>query len=187
MCGADARLSVGSMLNTTHIHPIRTLIGVALAALLLLVALSPPSGQAAGKTETLRFFSKPVSFTYTAADGTVTHRPPAGPPQAGDVLEIDSLDYAGTPQEALQAPEGQRLPALRVRRQPEPDCHGYAAIGSSLLRFHGMDVIGAIGRWKSGKVLSNKEVEGGSDFVLKLTPELTPSRAGGGGATADRP
>ena len=118
------------MLNTTHIHPIRTLIGVALAALLLLVVLSPPSGQAAGKTETLRFFSKPVSFTYTAADGTVTHRPPDGPPQAGDVMEIDSLDYAGTHKKHSKRPKGSdylrcefnggpgaRLPRLRGDRQ----------------------------------------------------------------------
>ena len=46
MCGEDPRLSVGSMINTTHIRPVRTLIGVALAALLLIVALSPPAGQA---------------------------------------------------------------------------------------------------------------------------------------------
>ena len=39
MCSAGVRLSVVSMLNTIHIHPIRTLIGVALAALLLLVVL----------------------------------------------------------------------------------------------------------------------------------------------------
>ena len=51
---------------------------------------------------------------------------------------------------------------------PEPDCTGYAAIRGSLLRFHGMEIVGAIGRWKSGKVVSNKEVEGGSDYVLKL-------------------
>ena len=42
------------------------------------------------------------------------------------------------------------------------------AIEGSLLRFRGMEIIGAIGRWKSGKVVSNKEVKGGSDYVLKL-------------------
>jgi hypothetical protein len=153
------------MINTTHIRPI---IGAVVAALLLLVALSPSSGQAAGKTETLRFFSKPVSFTYTAADGTVTHRPPDGPPQAGDVFEIDSLDYAGTHKKHSKRAKGSDYLHCAFSGSPEPDCHGYAAIGNSLLRFHGMEVIGAIGRWKGGKVLSNKEVEGGSDFVLKL-------------------
>jgi len=168
MCGEDPRLSVGSMINTTHIRPIRTIIGVALAALLLIVALSPPAGQAAGKTETLKFFSKPVSFTYTAADGTVTHGPPAGQPQAGDVMEIDSLDYAGTHKKHSKRPKGSDYLRCAFNGSPEPDCTGYAAIGGSLLRFRGMEVVGAIGRWKSGKVLSNKEVEGGSDFVLRL-------------------
>jgi hypothetical protein len=51
----------------------------------------------------------------------------------------------------------------------EPDCMGYTALGSSLLRFHGLDLIGAIGRWKDAKVLSNMEVDGGSDFVIRLT------------------
>jgi hypothetical protein len=153
------------MINTTHIRPI---IGAVVAALLLLVALSPSSGQAAGRTETLKFFSKPVSFTYTAADGTVTHRPPSGPPRAGDVLEIDSLDYAGTHKRHSKRPKGSDYLHCAFNGSPEPDCHGYAAIGNSLLRFHGMDVIGAIGRWKGGRVLSNKEVKGGSEFVLRL-------------------
>jgi hypothetical protein len=168
MCGETAGHSVVSMINTTHIRPIRTLIGVAVAALLLIVALSPPAGQAAGKTETLRFFSKPVSFTYTTADGTVTQGPPAGPPQAGDVFEIDSLDYAGTHKKHSKRPKGSDYLHCAFNGSPEPDCTGYAAIGRSLLRFRGMALVGAIGRWKSGKLLSIKEVEGGSDIVLKL-------------------
>lgn len=153
------------MINTTHIRPI---IGAVVAALLLLVALSPPSGQAAGKTETLRFFSKSVSFTYTAADGTVTHRPPDGPPQAGDVLEVDSLSYTGTHKKHSKRPKASDYVRCQFNGSPEPDCFSSAAIGGSLLRFHNSDVIGAIGRWKSGKVVSSKEVDGGSDIVLKL-------------------
>ena len=45
---------------------------------------------------------------------------------------------------------------------------GYTALGNSLLRFRGMELIGAIGRWKDAKILSNKEVDGGSDFVIRL-------------------
>ncbi|MGZ8688583.1 MAG: hypothetical protein ACXWZP_09170 [Gaiellaceae bacterium] len=156
------------MINIPHIRTIRTLAGVAVAALLCIVALSPPAGQAAGKTETLRFFSKPVSVTFTTADGTVSHRLPPGPAQAGDVFEIDSLDYAGTHMKHSKRPKGSDYLRCEFKSSPEPDCTGYAAIGSSLLRFRGMDLVGAIGRWKSGKVLSNKEVEGGSDIVLKL-------------------
>jgi hypothetical protein len=166
MCAARPGVSVDPMTNTTHIRPI---IGAVVAALLVLVALSPSSGHAAGKTDTLRFFSKPVSFVYTAADGTVTQGPPSGPPQAGDVFEIDSLDYAGTHKKHSKRPKGSDYLHCAFNGSPEPDCHGYAAIGNSLLRFHGMEVIGAIGRWKGGKVLSNKEVKGGSDFVIKLT------------------
>jgi hypothetical protein len=165
MCRGGAGLSVTPMINTTHIRPI---IGVVVAALLLLVALSPSSGQAAGKTETLRFFSKPVSFTYTAADGTVTHRPPDGPPQAGDVLEVDSLSYRGNHKKHAKRSTASDYVRCEFKGSPEPDCFSSAAIGGSLLRFHNADVIGAIGRWKSGKVVSNKEVEGGSDVVLKL-------------------
>jgi hypothetical protein len=168
MCREHSGHSVGAMINTTHIRPIRTLIGGAVAALLCVVALAPAAGHAAGKTDTLKFFSKPVSFTYTAADGTVTHQPPSGPPQAGDVMEIDSLDYAGTHKKHSKRPKASDYLHCSFSGSPEPDCTGYAAIGGSLLRFHGMDVIGAIGRWKGGKVLSNKEVKGGSDFVLKL-------------------
>ena len=49
-----------------------------------------------------------------------------------------------------------------------------------------MDVVGAIGRWKSGKVLSNKEVKGGSDFVLKLNAQLTRPGGRGGDARPSR-
>jgi hypothetical protein len=154
------------MITTTHIRPI---IGIALAALLLLVALSPSSGQAAGKTDTLRFFSKAVSFTYTTADGTVTHRPPTGPPRAGDVLEIDSLDYVGTHKKHAKRPKGSDYLRCQFNESPEPDCGSVSALGGSLLRFHGNETIGAIGRWKRGRVLSNKEVPGGNDIVVKLT------------------
>jgi hypothetical protein len=52
----------------------------------------------------------------------------------------------------------------------EPDCFGYTAIGGSMLRFHGMEVIGGTGRYQgtTGKVISNQEVEGGSDFVVRV-------------------
>lgn len=160
--------SVANMINLTHIHRIRTLAAGVVAALLCALAVSAPSAQAAGKTETLRVFSKQLSFTYTAADGTVTQGPPSGPPQAGDAFEIDSLDYRGTHRRHSKRPIGADYLRCVFNAGGEPECMGYAALGSSLLRFRGMDVIGAIGRWKSGEVLSNKEVPGGSDFVIKL-------------------
>jgi hypothetical protein len=168
MCGAHAGLSVVFMINPTHIRPIRTIAGAAVAALLLLVALSPSAGQAAGKTDTLKFFSKAVSFTYTTADGTVSHRPPSGPSQAGDKLEIDSLDYAGTHKKHSKRPKGADYLRCDFDGSPEPDCNSVVALGSSLLRFHVNDTVGAIGRWKSGKVVSSNEVDGGIDIVVKL-------------------
>ena len=113
-------------------------------------------------------FSKQLSFTYTAADGSVTQGPPAGPPQAGDAFEIDSLDYRGTHKRHSKSAIGADYLRCVFDAPAEPDCFGYTALGDSLLRFHGMDLIGAIGRYKDAEVLSSKEVEGGRDFVVKL-------------------
>ena len=152
------------MTNTTHI---RTLVGSALVTLLAIAVLASTAG-AAGKTETLKVFSKVQSFTYTAADGTVTQGPPSGQPQAGDSFEIDSLDYRGTHKKHSKKPIGADYLHCVFNAQGEPDCMGYAALGNSLLRFKNMDVIGAIGRWKSGEILSNKDVDGDSDIVIRL-------------------
>lgn len=157
MCGGRGDRSVGDMIKTTLI--------AALAALALVVA----SAQASGETQTLRVFSKQVKFTYTAADGTVTHRPPAGPPQTGDRFEIDSLDFRGTHKRHSKKAIGADYLQCVFQASGEPDCHGYTAIGRSLLRFHGMDLIGAIGSFRDAKILSNKEVRGGNDFVVELT------------------
>ena len=157
MCGGQGDRSVVPMIKTTLI--------AALAALVLAV----PSALAHGETQTLRVFSKQVKFTYTAADGTVTHAPPAGQPQTGDRFEIDSIDYRGTHKRHSKKAIGADYLQCTFQASGEPDCYGYTAIGRSLLRFHGMDLIGAIGRFKDAKVVSNKEVKGGNDFVVELT------------------
>jgi hypothetical protein len=152
----------------TNLIHIRTLAGSAIGALLCALAISTTSAQAAGKTETLKVFSKQLSFTYTKADGTVSQGEPQGPPAAGDSFEIDSLDYRGTHKKHSRKPIGADYLNCVFTAAVEPDCHGYTALGSSLLRFHGFDLIGAIGRWKDAKLISNKEVAGGSDFVIRL-------------------
>jgi hypothetical protein len=152
------------MTNTTLT---RTLVGGAFAVLLAIVVLSA-TAQAAGKTETLKVFSKQLSFTYTSADGTVTTGPPQGPPQAGDVFEIDSLDYRGTHKRHSRKPIGADYLRCEFDAQLEPQCQGYTALRNSLLRFRGMELVGAIGKWKDAKILSIKEVPGGSDFVVRL-------------------
>ena len=166
MCGGRGDRSVAPMTNTTHI---RILAGGALAALLCALAVIVGPAQAAGKTETLKVFSKQLSFTYTKADGTVSQGPPASQPQPGDMFEIDSIDYRGTHKKHSKKPIGADYLRCKFDAALEPQCEGYTALGSSLLRFRGMTNVGAIGKWKSAKVLSNKEVPGGSDYVVRLT------------------
>jgi hypothetical protein len=128
---------------------------------------------AAGHAETLRVFSKVQTFTLTAPDGTVSHQPPAGPPAPGTVMEIDSLDYRGTLKKHDKRPFGSDYLRCTFGSDPQnPDCFGYVAIAGSLLRFHGFDIIGGTGRYlgATGKTLSNKEVNGGSEFVVKIKP-----------------
>jgi hypothetical protein len=158
--------SVGGMDNTT---PIRTLALGALAALLCALAVTVASAQAAGKTKTLKVFSKQLSFTYTKADGTVSQGPPADRPQPGDSFEIDSLDYRGTHKTHSKKPIGADYLRCTFGASIEPDCESYVALGSSLLRFRGDTTIGAIGKWKSAKLLDMQEVAGGSDIVVRLT------------------
>ena len=158
--------SVASMINLTHI---RILAGGALAALLCALAVTAGPAQAKGKTETLKVFSKQLSFTFTKADGTVSHGMTPEPGQPGDKFEIDSLDYRGTHKKHSRKPIGADYLQCVFTAAGEPDCLGYTALRGSLLRFHGFDLIGAIGRWKDAKVLSSKEVEGGSDYVIRLT------------------
>jgi hypothetical protein len=163
------------MLRTRHTHLIRILVIAASAAALglALVAASPPASEAAGKkrkTETLRFFDKPVSFTYTAVDGTVTHQPPAGQPQVGDVFEIDSIGFAGNHRRHAKRPTLSNYLRCGWVDGGEPDCYGWVAIGGSMLRFHGNEIIGGGGRYMgaTGRAVKNKEVPGGSDLVVKV-------------------
>lgn len=144
----------------------RTLISaVAVAALAY-----PAAGQAARKTETIRV-SKMQTFTLTAPDGTVGHQMTPAPVVPGTVMEIDSLDYRGTFKKHDKRPFGSDYLRCTFGSDPQnPDCYGYVAIGGSLLRFHGFDIIGGTGRYlgATGKTVSSKEVEGGSDFVVKV-------------------
>ena len=153
-------------LSTT---PIRSTAGAVIAVLLCALAVAAASADAAGKKETLKIFSKVQSFTFTAVDGTVSHDPHPAQAKPGDSFEIDSLDYRGTHKKHSKKPIGADYLRCQFDAQLEPQCMGYTALGNSLLRFRGMELIGAIGRWKDAKILSNKEVDGGSDFVVRLT------------------
>ena len=122
------------MTNTTHI---RILAASALVTLLAIAVLASTAG-AAGKTETLKVFSKQLSFTYTKADGSVSQGPPAGPPQAGDVFEIDSLDYRGTHRKHSKKPIGADYLRCQFDAPLEPQCMGYMALTiAPALPWHG--------------------------------------------------
>lgn len=145
------------------------LIRLLLAAVAL--ALCPASSAlAAGKTEKIRVFSKPVFFTYTAPDGSVTHQP-SGPPEAGSVLEIDFKDFLGDhTRHAKRSTISEHL-RCEFSTPDEADCFSWVAIGGSLLRWHNDTLLGGTGRYQgaTGKVLKNQEVKGGSDVVVRVT------------------
>ena len=167
MCGGRGGRSVAAMTYTT---PIRSLAGAVIAVLLCALAVAAPPADAAGKTETLKVFSKQLSFTFTKADGTVVAGPAAGPGRARRLVRDRLARLPRHPQEALEEADRRRLPAAaRSASGPEPDCHGYTALGDSLLRFHGVRPDRRDRQFKDAKVLSNKEVPGGSDFVIRLT------------------
>jgi len=152
----------------TYTTNIRSLAGAVIAVLLFALAVAAASAEAAGKTETLRVFSKVMTFTYTAADGTVTRGEPSTPPQAGDSFEVESLDYRGNHKHHSKKPIGAEYLHCVFSGKPEPDCTAFVALRNSLLRFHGFDLVGATGRWKGGKLISNKDVDGDSDIVVRL-------------------
>lgn len=173
MCARRSGRSVGAMLNTSRIHAKSTSAAalVAVAAALAVVAPAPQDTHAAGgRTEILKTFSETASFTFTPAGGTPIPRPPEGPPQAGDVLEIDSLVFRGTHRRHATKPLGSTYLRCEFTAAPEPTCTSVSAIGGSLLRFRGMDLVGGTGRYQgaTGKVVKNQEVEGGADIVVRI-------------------
>jgi len=135
------------------------------------IAIWSPSGQAAGRTETLRYHVKDVSKVLTHADGTVIRRPPFPEPQAGDVLVINSLDYKGDSRH-----HAANWTASQTRRcaftQSEPDCSMTVAIAGSLLSLHGNPgtVVNGTGRYEgaTGRVISVKDTGAGADVVARI-------------------
>ena len=111
----------------------------------------------------------------------MTQRPPSGPPKAGDVMEINSIDFKGNHKKHAKKAFGSDYLRCTFGDDPEnPDCFGYTAIKGSMLRFHGFDIIGGTGRYlgASGKVVKSKEVKGGSDFVVRIKLPVGPHSAG---------
>jgi hypothetical protein len=123
--------------------------------------LLPSTGQASGRTQTLRVYDKPVSTTLTHADGTVVAHAPYPEPKAGDTLDVDSLDYAGN--HVHHARRWLGSTHLRcVFGDGPPACESHVAIGGSMLVFTGSPgkVTNGTGIYQGakGRVTSSKEV-----------------------------
>ena len=147
---------------------------LAVASTIVALAAAGAGVAAAGgghKTETLRFFDKTTLITMTTADGKVIDKPPFPDAKPGDALDVYSLDFVGNHRH-----HAKRWTASAhvhcVFGTGEPDCVGHTAVGGSLLVFHGFPgtLVAGTGRYAgaSGRVLKNKEVQGGSDIVAKI-------------------
>jgi hypothetical protein len=172
MCGDAPDRTVGAM----HTSPRSTTIPAALGALaagVCALALWPGAGQAAGKTETLHVFDKPVSITVTHPDGTVVRHAPLAEPKAGDVLDVYALDFVGDHRRHEKRPSMSSHLRCTFGDAGPPACENHVAIGGSLLIFRGDKVVAGTGRYAhaTGRVLSNKTVDersNASDVVARI-------------------
>jgi hypothetical protein len=142
-----------------------------IAAVSTVLALVPAAAQAAGKTRTLRFYDKAQALTVTHPDGTVVDRPPYPEMAPGDVLDVYSLDFAGTRKHHAKRWTGSNhLHCLFGAG--EPDCQSHVAFGSSMMVFDGNPgtLVAGTGRFAgaTGRVVTSKEVPGGADVVAKI-------------------
>jgi hypothetical protein len=151
---------------------IRSLLG-ACAAGLCALALWPGAGQAAGKSQTLRIFDKPVSMTLTSADGTVVRHAPFPEAKPGDVLDVYALDFVGNHRHhEAHASMSEHLRCTFGASGP-PTCESHVAVGGSLLIFKGDKLVAGTGRYQgaTGRVVSNKVVDersNTSDVVARI-------------------
>jgi hypothetical protein len=137
---------------------------LSIAAVALLGAAAP------AQAETLRFFTQTESITLTRADGTVVDRPPFPEPEAGDVLDVFALDFAGNHRKHEARPSASEHVRCTFSAAGPPDCWSHVAIGGSLLVFHGQELVAGTNRFRgaTGRVVSSKEVEGGTDVVVRV-------------------
>jgi hypothetical protein len=134
------------------------------------IALWSPAGEAASKTETLRYHVKDVSTKLTHADGSVA-RAPIPEPKSGDSIEINALDYKGDSRKHAAKWTASQTHRCVFADGP-PDCTITVAIGGSMLIFHGTPgtLVNGTGRYQgaTGRILSVKEFNGGVDVVARV-------------------
>jgi hypothetical protein len=172
MCGAAAERTVGAMPRSLSTHIIRPLLG-ALAAGLCALVMWPGAGQAAGTTQTLRVFDKPVALTLTHPDGTVVRHAPFPEAKAGDVLDVYALDYVGNHRKHEKRPSMSSHLRCTFGDAGPPTCESHIAIGGSLLVFKGDKLVAGTGRYQhaTGRVLSMKTIDeqsNTSDAVVRI-------------------
>jgi hypothetical protein len=171
MSGHGAARTVAVMNIRSHRHHLRTAVGSG-AAIVAALGLTPVAAQAAGSTQSLRFFVKDTSTRLTTKDGRVVSRPPYPAPHAGDVLDVTSQGYVGSHRHHATRPTiSVQLRCVFAAAGP-PDCVSRNLIGGSTLIVRGNPgtIIGGTGRYQgaTGRVLENKEVAGGSDVVVRI-------------------
>ena len=110
-------------------------ISLAAAAACVLALLPSAGAQAGGRTQTLRFFDKPVSITLTRPSGVVVDRPPY--PQAKPVLDVNSIAYVGTHASHAKKWTASSHLQCTFRASGPPSCVSHIAIGGSQLVFSG--------------------------------------------------
>ena len=155
----------------SHRSTVLPLVATAACAL----ALLPSAGQAAGRTQMLRFFDKPVSITLTRPSGTVIDHPPYPEAKPGDVLDVNSVAYAGTHLRHAKKWTASSHLQCTFRAAGPPSCVSHVAIGSSQLVFSGNPgkLVNGTGIYQgaTGRTISSKEVPGmddASDVVLRI-------------------
>ena len=147
-----------------------------LAAAMCAAALVPGSAQAASRSQTLRFFDKPVSITLTHADGTVVDRAPLPEAKPGDTLDVNSLVFRGDHAHHARSFTGSGHLRCVFAATGPPACESHVAIGGSLLIFRGTPgtLTNGTGIYQgaTGRVISSKPVRGqdnASDVVARIT------------------
>lgn len=148
-------------------------ISAAVAATVCALAIGSPAGQAAGRSQTLILFDKPVSITLTHADGTVVSHAPYPDAKPGDTLDVNSLDYRGTHSRHSKRWIGSTHLRCKFNGPGAPDCESHVALGGSLLVFTGNPgkVTNGTGIYQgaTGRVTSVKQVANdASDIVARI-------------------
>jgi hypothetical protein len=128
MCGATSELSVPGMFTLLRTHHRRLLAGVLATAATAAVATPAVAGQS--QTRTLRFFEHTTDVRLTTADGTPKS---AGPPAAGDILDVQGVFYRGNHRHHARRPSGTDHSRCVFTGPDSGTCQGEVAIGGSLI------------------------------------------------------